>query len=83
MAPHFERGAVMSKKTRALLAVVLVELLLAGIWFYLASLGAAHPERVAPGFHRTVGSTMGAAMGGFLGLGLILYLMAAKRDRES
>ena len=72
----------MSKKTRTVLAIVLVELLLAGIWFYLASLGAAHPERVSPDFQRTVGSTMGAAMGAFLGLGLILFLMAAKRDRQ-
>jgi len=72
----------MSKKTRTLLAIVLVELLLAGIWFYLANLGAAHPQRVAPEYQRTVGSTMGAAMGGFLGLGFVLYLMAAKRDRE-
>ena len=75
-------GAVMSKRKRTLLAIVLVELLLAGIWFYLAGLGAAHPERVAPGFQQTVGSTMGAAMGAFLGLGFILFLMAAKRDRE-
>jgi hypothetical protein len=72
----------MSKKTRTLLAIILVELLLAGIWFYLAGLGAAHPDRVAPEYQRTVGSTMGAAMGGFLGLGFVLYLMAAKRDRE-
>lgn len=70
----------MSKKTRTLLAIVVVELLLAGIWLYLANLGAAHPERVAPEYQRTVGSTIGAAMGAFLGLGLVLYLMAAKRD---
>ena len=72
----------MSKKARTVIAIVLVELLLAGIWFYLASLGASHPERVAPGFQRTVGSTMGAAMGAFLGLGFILFMIAAKRDRE-
>jgi hypothetical protein len=72
----------MSKKKRTILAIVLVELLLAGIWFYLAQLGAAHPERTAPEFQRTVGQTMGAAMGAFLGLGFILYLMAAKKDRE-
>ena len=72
----------MSKKARALIAILLVELLLAGIWVYLASLGAAHPERTAPEFQRTVGSTMGAAMGAFLGVGLLLFLIAAKRDRE-
>jgi hypothetical protein len=72
----------MSKKTRTLVAIVLVELLLAGIWFYLAGVGASNPERVAPGFQQTLGSTMGTAMGAFLGLGFILYLMAAKRDRQ-
>ena len=72
----------MSKKARTLLAIALVELLLAAIWFYLISLGASHPERVAPEFQRTVGSTMGAAMGAFLGLGFILYLLAAKRDKQ-
>ena len=71
----------MKYKTRTLIAIVLVELLLAGIWFYLANLGASNPDRVAPEFQQTVGSTMGTAMGAFLGLGFILYLMAAKRDR--
>lgn len=71
----------MKYKTRTLLAIALVELLLAGVWFYLANLGASNPGRVAPGFQQTVGSTMGTAMGAFLGLGFILYLMAAKRDR--
>jgi hypothetical protein len=73
----------MSKKKRTLIAIILVELLLAVIWFYLANLGATHPERVTPDFQRTVGSTIGAAMGAFLGLGFLLFLMAAKRDRES
>jgi len=71
----------MKYKTRTLIAIVLVELLLAGVWFYLANLGASNPDRVAPEFQQTVGSTMGTAMGAFLGLGFILYLMAAKRDR--
>jgi hypothetical protein len=73
----------MTYKKRTLLAILFVEALLAGIWIYLANLGAAHPDRVAPGFQTTVGATMGAAMGGFLGLGLLLLLMAAKRDQES
>ena len=71
----------MTYKTRTLLAIAFVELLLAGVWFYLANLGASSPDRVAPEFQQTVGSTMGTAMGAFLGLGFILYLMAAKRDR--
>lgn len=71
----------MTYKTRTLLAIALVELLLAGIWFYLASLGATNPDRVQPGFQENLGSTMGGAMGVFLGFGLILFLMAAKRDK--
>ena len=72
----------MSKKARTLLVIGLVELLLAGIWLYLANLGASQPGRVTPDFQRTLGSTMGAAMGGFVGFGLLLYLVAAKNDRR-
>jgi hypothetical protein len=73
----------MSKKARTVLAVVVIELLLAGLWFYLASLGASEPDRVTPDFQRTLGSTIGMAMGAFLGLGFVLFLLAAKRDRQS
>jgi hypothetical protein len=73
----------MSRKARTLIAIVLVELILAGIWFYLAQLGRGHPQRVTGGYQETLGSTMGAAMGAFLGLGLLLFLIAAKRDRRS
>jgi hypothetical protein len=72
----------MSKKARTLIAIVVVELILGGIWLYLVSMGAAHPDRVTADFQRTLGSTMGSAMGALLGLGLILFLMAAKRDRD-
>ena len=72
----------MSKKARAVIGIAFAELLLAGIWLYLANLGASHPERVAPEFQRTVGSTMGTAMGALLGLGFVLFLIAAKRDRQ-
>ena len=71
----------MSRKKRTLYAILLVELLLAGIWYYLANLGATQPDRVTPEFQSTLGSTMGMAMGAFLGFGFILYMMAAKRDR--
>jgi hypothetical protein len=72
----------MSKRKRTLIAILLVELLLAGIWFYLANMGASQPDRVTADFQSTLGSTMGTAMGAFLGLGLVLYLIAAKRDRS-
>lgn len=72
----------MSKRARTLLAIVVVELVLAGIWLYLAQMGIAQPDRVAPGFQQTLGETMGSAMGAFLGVGLIAFFIAAKRDRE-
>ena len=71
----------MTYKTRTLLGIALVELLLAGIWFYLANLGATNPDRVQSGFQQNLGSTMGGAMGALLGLGLVLFLIAAKRDK--
>jgi len=73
----------MTYKKRTILAVILVELLLAGIWFYLAGMGQADPDRVTPDFQQTLGSTMGMAMGAFLGFGLLLLFIAAKRDRQS
>lgn len=72
----------MTYKKRTLLAVIVVELLLAGIWFYLAGLGQAQPDRVTADFQTTLGSTMGMVMGAFLGFGVLLYFMAAKRDRQ-
>jgi hypothetical protein len=72
----------MTYKTRTLMAITLVELLLAGIWYYLAALGEASPDRAAPEYQQTVGSMMGLAMGAFLGLGLLLFFIAAKRDRN-
>jgi hypothetical protein len=73
----------MSRKTRVLIAVVVVEAGLAGLWWYLARFGLTHPDRVAPGFQRVLGQTLGAAIGGFLGLSLLLFLMAARNDRKA
>lgn len=72
----------MAKKKRTIFAIIIVEALLAGIWFYLARMGQAQPDRVTPDFQETLGSTMGMAMGALLGFGILLYFMAAKRDRE-
>lgn len=68
----------MSRRKRVLLAIVLVELVLAGIWFMLTMVAA--DSSIQPNAERTIGETMGMAMGGLLGLGFILYLMAAKAD---
>ncbi|TPN81513.1 hypothetical protein FJ987_18885 [Mesorhizobium sp. CU2] len=72
----------MSYKGRVSIAVVVIEAALAGIWWYLARYGMANPDRVASNFQEVVGQTMGTAMGGFLGLSLILFFVAARNDRK-
>jgi len=72
----------MTYKMRAIVGVVLVEILLGGIWFYLAALGAEQPDRVTADYQTTLGSTMGMAMGALLGFGVLLFFIAAKRDRD-
>ena len=73
----------MSKKARLILAMVIIEGALAGIWWYLARYGMANPDRVTADFQGVVGQTMGMAMGGLLGLGLILFVVAARNDRKA
>ena len=73
----------MSKKTRLVLTMVIIEAALAGIWWYLARYGMANPDRVTSDFQAVVGQTMGMAMGGLLGIGLILFLVAARNDRKA
>jgi hypothetical protein len=71
----------MTKTRRTILAILLVEAILAGIWLYLANMGMEQPDSVTPDFQRTLGSTMGAAMGAFLGFGILLLFIARKKDR--
>ncbi|MFB9978423.1 hypothetical protein ACFSQQ_17815 [Mesorhizobium kowhaii] len=73
----------MSKKVRLILAMVIIEAVLAGIWWYLARFGIANPDRVTADFQAVVGQTMGMAMGGLLGLGFILFFVAARNDRKA
>ena len=73
----------MSKKARLILAMVVIEAVLAGIWWYLARFGMADPDRVTADFQTVVGQTMGMAMGGLLGLGFILFFVAARNDRKA
>ncbi|TIW87042.1 hypothetical protein [Mesorhizobium sp.] len=73
----------MSKKARLILAMVVIEAFLAGIWWYLARYGMANPDRVTSDFQAVVGQTMGMAMGGLLGIGFILFLVAARNDRNA
>lgn len=73
----------MSRKARVLIAFVIIEAFLAGIWWYLARYGMANPDRVTSDFQAVVGQTMGMAMGGLLGIGVVLFLVAARNDRKA
>ena len=73
----------MSKKTRLIVTMVIIEAALAGIWWYLARFGMANPDRVTSDFQAVVGQTMGMAMGGLVGIGFILFFVAANNDRKA
>ncbi len=73
----------MSRKIRLLLMLIVVEAALAGLWWYLARFGANNPDRVTADFQTVLGQTLGMAMGGLLGLGLLLFLVAARADRKA
>ncbi|TPK64483.1 hypothetical protein FJ546_11255 [Mesorhizobium sp. B2-4-19] len=73
----------MSKKARLIVTTVIIEAALAGIWWHLARFGTANPDRVTSDFQAVVGQTMGMAIGGLLGIGFILFLVAARNDRKA
>jgi hypothetical protein len=73
----------MSKKARLILAMVIIEAALAGLWWYLARFGMANPDRVTADFQQVVGQTLGTAMGALLGLGVLLFFVAARNDRKA
>jgi hypothetical protein len=61
--------------------LVVIELLLAGLWLYLARMAATSPG-ASPDAGRVIGETMGTAMGVLLGLSPFLYLLARSNDRK-
>ena len=69
----------MSKRKRTIIAVILVELLLAGLWYYLQLEAATSPNATAD-TSRVIGQMLGGAMGLILGLSPLLYLMARRND---
>jgi hypothetical protein len=72
----------MTRAKRTILALVLTELLLAGLWFYLADMAATSPG-ASPDSGRVIGRTMGTVMGVILGLSPFLYLLARSNDRKA
>ncbi|HEX8127231.1 MAG TPA: hypothetical protein VF548_16770 [Allosphingosinicella sp.] len=67
---------------RTILALLLLELLLAGLWYYLANM-AATSASAGSDSARTIGETMGTVMGVVLGLSPVLYLLARSNDRKA
>ncbi len=72
----------MTRTRRTILAVVLLELILAGLWWYLADMAATSPAS-SPDSGRVIGQTMGTVMGVVLGLSPLLYLLARSNDRKA
>ena len=70
----------MSRKARTLYAIIFVEILLAGIWYYLTMQSVAGGGN--SGAPRVIGQMMGMAMGGFFGFGVLLFLLAVKADND-
>ena len=68
----------MTRAKRTILALLLLELFLAGLWYYLAGAPGAGPDTA-----RVLGETMGTAMGVVLGLAPLLYLLARSNDRKA
>jgi hypothetical protein len=69
----------MSKRKRTLIALVVIELLLAGGWIWLHSMAISSPN-ASPDAPRVIGQVFGAAMGIILGLSPFLYLFARRND---
>ena len=72
---------MMTKRKRTLIGIVVIELLLAGFWYYLHTEMATSPN-ASPDSAEVIGRTMGGAMGLILGLSPLLYLMARRNDRR-
>jgi len=72
----------MSKRKRTVIAIVVIELLLAGGWILLHNLATTSP-RASPDSGRVIGQMFGGAMGLILALSPVLYLTARKNDKRS
>ncbi|HEX8063205.1 MAG TPA: hypothetical protein VF535_08305 [Allosphingosinicella sp.] len=68
----------MTRTKRTILALVLLELFLAGLWYYLVGAPGAGPDT-----GRVLGQTMGMAMGVILGLSPVLILLARRNDQKA
>lgn len=72
----------MTRAKRTILALILLELILAGLWYYLTRMAVNAPG-ASPDSARAIGETMGTVMGVVLGLSPLLYLLARSNDRKA
>ena len=72
----------MSRRKRTLIAIVVIELLLAGGWIWLHGMAMTSPH-AAKDSARVIGEVFGGAMGLVLALSPVLYLMARNSDRTA
>jgi hypothetical protein len=72
----------MSRRKRTLIAIVVIELLLAGGWIWLHGMAMTSPHATKDSA-RVIGEVFGGAMGLVLALSPLLYLMARKNDRTA
>ena len=69
----------MSKRKRTIIALIMIELLLAGGWLWLHTMALNSP-RASPDSTRVIGQVFGAAMGIILAVSPLLYLFARRND---
>ena len=72
----------MSRRKRTLIAIVVIELLLAGGWIWLHGMAMTSPH-AAKDSARVIGEVFGGAMGLVLALSPLLYLLARNNDRAA
>jgi hypothetical protein len=72
----------MSRRKRTLIAIAVIELLLAGGWIWLHGMAMTSPH-AARDSARVIGEVFGGAMGLVLALSPLLYLMARNSDRTA
>jgi hypothetical protein len=72
----------MSKRKRTVIAIVVLELLLAGGWIWLHGIAATSSHATADST-RVIGQVFGGAMGLVLALSPLLYMMARRNDRQA
>jgi hypothetical protein len=79
-------GVAMSKKMRVIIAFVVIELMLIGIWVFLSSARAKQGDNsssTATDAVKMIGETMGTAMGVVAAFFLLLLFLAARNDRNA